>query len=94
MLLCPGDVALMGHQPVRQPVRPVHGGQLLHRGAGVEMQERQGVVPAVPGKESRIALPVGYVERPAKGGDPVLVEERGAAVLQAGEHAGLSSRQR
>ena len=87
VLLRPGDVALMGEQPVREAVGPVEGGELLHRGVGREGEERQGVVPAVPGEERRVAVPVGHVEGPAEGLDPMGGEERGAAVRQADGHA-------
>ena len=91
VLLRPRDVALMGQQPVRQPIGPVEGCQLLHRGVGLEVEERQGVIPAVPGEEGGVAVTVGHVEGPAEGFDPVVAEERGAAVLHAGRHPRLSS---
>ena len=51
--------------------------------AGIDVQQRQGVIAAVPGKEGRVALTVGHVECPTEGFDPVVAEECSAAVLQA-----------
>ena len=73
----------MRQQSVRQTVGPVQRRELLHGGIGIDVQQRQGVIPAVPGEEGRVALTVGHVECPAEGFDPVVAEECGAAVLQA-----------
>jgi hypothetical protein len=63
------------------------GGELVDCHIGVEVKQRQGVVPAVPGEKGGVALPVRYVEGSVEGLDPMLAEERGAAVLQAERHA-------
>ena len=80
----------MRQQSVRQTVGPVQGRELLHGGGGIDVQQRQGVIAAVPGKEGRVALTVGHVECPAEGFDPMVAEENGAAVLQAVGHGELS----
>ena len=92
VLLRPGDIALMGQQPVRQSVSPVQGRELLNRDVWFEMQERQGVVSAVPSEESGIAVAVRHMEGSTEGFDPVVAEKRGAAILQANAHACVSSR--
>ena len=86
LLFRSGDEALMRQQSVRQTVGPVQGRELLHGGSGIDVQQRQGVIAAVPRKEGRVALTVGHVECPAEGFDPVVAEEGGAAVLQVVGH--------
>ena len=90
LLFRSGDEALMRQQSVRQTVGPVQGRELLQGGSGIDVQQRQGVIAAVPRKEGRVALTVGHVECPAEGFDPVVAEECGAAVLQAVGHGELS----
>ena len=83
----------MRQEPVGQAICPVEGCQLLDRGLGLEVEERQCVIPAVPGEEGGVAVNVGHVEGSSEVLHLVGEEEGGTSVLEAGRyrHGGLST---
>ena len=52
VLLGPGDVALMGEQPVLEAVGPVEGGELLHRGVGAKWRRDSAWYPLSQAKSA------------------------------------------